>query len=49
MGKREKALEDAVKELGVWLNRISHGGDFNPEIKASLAKARQALAMEKGK
>lgn len=42
---RMAALEQSVKDLGVWLGRISHNGDFNPAIKQTLQNARDTLRM----
>ena len=36
-------LVEAVKELGWWLNRITHSGKGNPKIAEALERGREAL------
>jgi hypothetical protein len=43
---REQRLEQSVKELGVWLSKITHKGAFNPKIAAVLERARRSLKQE---
>lgn len=46
MSKRERALEDAVKDLGQLVSELGFGGRCSPRINAALKRARTALKME---